>query len=95
MPPRARQSPARAAHEATGGETVAGPRDAAPAAKAGTARRLAWLSACVLSGAVVGAAGQWLTGHEWWYLAVPVLLALAWWQVADPTCCERDSGTGD
>jgi hypothetical protein len=63
--------------------------------KAGVTRRLAWLLACVLAGTAVGAAGQWLTGDDWWYLAVPVLLALAWWHVADPTCCERGCGAGD
>jgi hypothetical protein len=95
MPPTAPKSKASVAQEAAGVEADACARAAAPAAQAGAARRVAWLLACVPAGAAIGAAGRWLTDNEWWYLAVPVLLALAWWQVADPTCCNRAARPGD
>ncbi len=50
--------------------------------------RLGWLAACFLSGLAVGYAGEALTGHQAWYLAIPAILAVGWLFLADPTKCE-------
>ncbi len=42
---------------------------------------------CVALGLAVGAIGQGLTGHDAWYLAVPIVMAIGWYVVADPTRC--------
>lgn len=52
-------------------------------------RRITLLLLCLAAGAAFGAAGQWLTGSAWGYLAMPALLAVAWLFVADPECCLR------
>jgi uncharacterized membrane protein YfcA len=53
----------------------------------GTTRRAAWLVACILAGIAVGVAVRAATGSAAGFLAVPVLVALAWLAVADPTRC--------
>lgn len=55
----------------------------------GTHRRAMLLSACLLAGTGVGAAGYVITGSQWWFAAVPALLAVAWLAVADPEQCLR------
>ena len=52
-------------------------------------RRITLLLLCLVAGAAFGAAGQWLTGSAWGYLAMPALLAAAWLFVADPERCLR------
>ncbi|MBK9136108.1 MAG: hypothetical protein IPM15_17655 [Betaproteobacteria bacterium] len=52
-------------------------------------RRITLLLLCLLAGAAIGAAGQWLTGSAWGYLAIPALMAAAWLVVADPERCLR------
>lgn len=51
-------------------------------------RRLLLLVACVAAGLAVGQAGQALTGDPAWFLALPVIVALAWLFVADPRDCQ-------
>jgi hypothetical protein len=50
--------------------------------------RIAWLVACLAAGAAIGAGGQAWSGSAWWWLAIPVLLALVWLLIADPTRCD-------
>lgn len=57
-----------------------------------TAGRLVWLVACLAAGGGVGAIGHALTGDAAWVLAVPAVLAVGWWFVADPGRCS-DSAT--
>ncbi|MGE5169422.1 MAG: hypothetical protein ACM3JC_03515 [Rudaea sp.] len=52
-------------------------------------RRLAGLVGCVAAGALVGFVGRAITGSDFWYLAIPLLIAIAWLFVANPTACER------
>jgi hypothetical protein len=52
-------------------------------------RRTAILLACLAGGAAVGGIGFALGGSEWWFVALPLALAVGWWFVADPTRCER------
>lgn len=63
-----------------------------------TARRLAWLLACIAAGAVVGFAGHAWTAQAYWFLAIPAAVAVGWLFLADPTACEppaRGSRSGD
>ena len=61
-------------------------------------RRIALLGACIVAGVVIGAVGQHFSGSTNWYLAVPLLVAVAWLFVANPTEClphvERPSHKG-
>lgn len=50
--------------------------------------RLAWLVACVLAGLAVGYVADTFTGSQYGYLAIPILLAIGWLFLADPTKCE-------
>lgn len=54
--------------------------------------RLACLLACFLAGLGIGYAGEALTGHPAWYLAIPAALAAGWLFLADPTKCEPPQG---
>ena len=38
-------------------------------------------------GTAIALLGRALTGDERWFLAVPAVLVLAWWFVADPRRC--------
>jgi hypothetical protein len=49
--------------------------------------RVLLLIVCLLAGASVGLAGALLTGNEWWYLAVPIVLAAGWLWVGTPEQC--------
>jgi len=51
-------------------------------------RRLVWLMACVLAGALVGYLGNAWSGDTAWYLAIPAAVAVGWLFVADPSRCE-------
>jgi hypothetical protein len=57
-------------------------------------RRAILLLVCIALGCLVGYAGQYLAGSEWWYLAVPVILAAGWLAVADPEQCMPQPGHG-
>lgn len=61
---------------------------------AGFGQRLAWLLACVALGAAIAFAGVFLSGSQWWYLAIPAVMALGWLLLADPTQCEPAAGAG-
>ena len=50
-------------------------------------RRIALLAACLAAGCTVGAAWHWMSGDALWYVAIPLVLVVAWWFVADPTQC--------
>lgn len=60
----------------------------------GTRRRAALLAACLLAGTGIGTAGYLLTGSQWWFAAVPALLAAAWLAVADPERCLEERRPG-
>ena len=51
------------------------------------ARRLAWLIGCVALGLAVGFAGFHFTADSAWFIAVPAVLAVGWFAIADPTRC--------
>lgn len=51
-------------------------------------KRLLLFLACLVVGLIVGIVGASLTGNAAWYLAVPVVVAVGWFFVADPTECE-------
>jgi hypothetical protein len=52
-----------------------------------TLRRLVLLVGCVAVGTLVGVIGLRLSGSSTWFLAVPLLVAIAWFVVADPSAC--------
>ena len=54
-------------------------------------RRLVLFVACVCTGILVGVIGSRITGNDNWYLAIPALLAVVWFFVADPSECQRCS----
>jgi len=60
--------------------------------------RLLLLLGAVAVGCVVGFTGQHFTGSSAWFLAVPALVVVAWFLVANPTEClppnERSSHNG-
>ena len=45
------------------------------------------LVACVALGLAIGWAGHALTGSQWWFLAIPGAMAIAWLFVANPEKC--------
>lgn len=65
-----------------------------------TQQRLLLLCVCLFAGCAIGLVGRHFTGSSAWFLAVPVLVLVAWFVVADPTEClpsnERrsDGGSG-
>lgn len=61
---------------------------------AGFGKRLAWLLACVALGVAIAFAGVFLSGSQWWYLAIPAVMAVGWLFLADPTQCEPPAGAG-
>lgn len=64
-----------------------GPAEPAASPAVSTTRRLAWLLACLAGGAAIGGLGHAFTGSEAWYVAVPLVLALGWWRLAEPDRC--------
>ncbi len=54
------------------------------------------LVAVLGTGALVGAAGSWLTGNQQWFLAIPAALAVGWLFLANPLACtpEPPASTG-
>ena len=60
------------------------------------ARRLVWLVGCVALGLAVGFVGFHFTANSAWFVAIPAVLAVGWFAIADPTQCmpaqRRDAG---
>lgn len=54
-------------------------------------RRFLLLLLTLSLGLLISLLGQWLTGDERWFLAIPITLALAWLRVADTDQCSRPS----
>ncbi len=50
-------------------------------------RRAIALLAVLGTGALLGAAGHWLTGSQHWFLAIPGALAVGWLFLANPLAC--------
>ena len=50
-------------------------------------RRASALLAVLGTGALLGAAGHWLTGSQHWFLALPGALAVGWLFLANPLAC--------
>lgn len=57
--------------------------------------RLVLLVSCSAVGAVIGFIGSSLTGSDFWYLAVPLLIVIAWLFVANPSECEAPKSPRD
>jgi len=53
--------------------------------------RLMQLILALALGLLIGLLGQWLTGDEVWFLAIPCVVAIAWFRVADTQQCTRAS----
>jgi len=54
-------------------------------------RRALLLIICLGGGGVVGAVGEQFSGNEWWYLAIPIAVAVGWLFVGSPeNCVPRD-----
>lgn len=51
-------------------------------------KRLAGLLACAALGVALALAGVFFAGSQWWYLAIPAVVAVGWLFVADPTQCD-------
>lgn len=60
------------------------------------ARRLLWLVACIALGLAIGFVGFHFTANSSWFLALPAVLAVGWFAIADPTQClaARQGGAG-
>ena len=48
------------------------------------------LVAVLSAGALIGAAGNWLTGSQYWFLAIPGALAVGWLFLANPLACPSE-----
>ncbi len=55
-----------------------------------TSLRVWALLAVVAVGALLGASGAWLTGSQYWFLAVPAALATGWLFLANPLACQPE-----
>ena len=51
------------------------------------ARRLVWLVGCIALGLSIGFVGFHFTADSAWFLALPAVLAVGWFAIADPTQC--------
>lgn len=70
-------------------------RQARAAPAPGTAARILALACVLAEGALLAAAGLWLTGSSLWMLAVPTLLAAGWLMLANPPACLPDTNRPD
>jgi hypothetical protein len=60
-----------------------------------TSLRVWALLAVLAVGALLGASGVWLTGSQYWCLAIPASLATGWLFLANPLACQPESqGSG-
>jgi len=57
-------------------------------------RALALLAA-LATGALLGAAGVWLTGNQYWFLGIPGALAVGWLFLANPLACAPEPPSGN
>ncbi len=57
-------------------------------------RRAIALLAVLSTGALLGAAGHWLTGSQHWFLAIPGGLAVGWLFLANPLACSPGQPSG-
>ena len=55
-----------------------------------TSLRVWALLAVLAVGALVGASGVWLTGSQYWFLAIPASLATGWLFLANPLACQPE-----
>jgi hypothetical protein len=69
-------------------------RARSPAPSSTGLRALALLTV-LATGALLGAAGAWLTGSQYWFLAIPGALALGWLFLANPLACAPEPPRGD
>jgi hypothetical protein len=65
---------------------------AAPVPASGSGPRLRLLLLCLALGVAIAATGQWLSGRAEWFLAIPLVVALGWLLVADPSQCASCQG---
>lgn len=59
-----------------------------------TGPRVLALLALLATGAVLGAAAAWLTGSQYWFLAIPAALAIGWLFLANPLACQPEPPSG-
>ena len=52
-------------------------------------RRFILLGVCLVAGSATGVLGAFVTDSEWWYVSVPIALALGWLWVGTPEQCTR------
>jgi hypothetical protein len=57
--------------------------------------RLLLLLACLAVGLMIGFVGQALWGGQWWFIAVPVVVAGGWLRVGTPDKCSSSHGGRD
>jgi hypothetical protein len=51
-----------------------------------------WALLAVLAvGALMAASGAWLTGSQYWFLAIPASLAVGWLYLANPVACQPET----
>jgi hypothetical protein len=55
----------------------------------GGRQRLYLFVACLTTGIGVAVAGSAISGSDWWYLAIPVAIAIPWMFLANPEQCLR------
>jgi hypothetical protein len=55
-------------------------------------RRLLLFVLCLALGLGVGIVGTLASGSQWWFLAVPTVIAAGWLAVADPEQCLAKDG---
>ena len=60
-----------------------------------TAPRAIALVAVLSTGALLGAAGSWLTGSQHWFLAIPGALAVGWLFLANPLACTAEPSASE
>jgi hypothetical protein len=61
------------------------------------ARRLVWLIGCFALGLAIGFVGFHFTASSAWFIAIPAVLAVGWFAIADPTQClaAQQGGAGE
>ena len=56
-------------------------------------RRAVLLAACLAAGSALGACGYLYSGSQWWFVAIPAVIAGAWLALANPERCAGGSPT--
>jgi hypothetical protein len=59
-----------------------------------TSLRVWALLAVLAAGGLIGASGAWLTGSQYWFLAIPAALTAGWLFLANPLACEPETRGG-